>query len=163
MQILAINRTGSRSIANMDYIMSRLRSLPGANVRVFHGRENLHQAVPFFTNADVVIGFHGAGFVNCMWSKPGTLALEISSYSDWENTKVWRSNRQVVEAHSKLRWITYWLRLQSVIPNMTRGDYEAIQDKDHWIKDRARAAIPHADVLNMLEIIMNHVKRMRRA
>lgn len=161
MQIVAINRTGSRSILNMPYFLAALRSIRGANVRVYQGNEGIREAVQLFAPADVVIGFHGAGFINCMWSKAGSLALEISALQDWNGTKKWRTNRRVATHHGRgLRWVTYWLRLQSIIgqQNITEQAYNDVQDKDHWLKANARASIETWDMINIVDMIKEHIE-----
>ena len=40
---------------------------------------NFKDQVKLFTNANFVVGLHGAGFANIIFSKPGTKVIEIAS------------------------------------------------------------------------------------
>ncbi|KAJ0410920.1 hypothetical protein ATCC90586_004441 [Pythium insidiosum] len=79
-------RMVQRKWRNEDFILDKMRELY-ANGTYQHG-ECVFQSVDFVllplreqmrivVNSDVVIGMHGAGMVNVLWTRPGTLVVEI--------------------------------------------------------------------------------------
>jgi capsular polysaccharide biosynthesis protein len=55
---------------------------------VFLEDYNMSEQAAIFNNADLIIGFHGAGFTNLYFSKPGTTIVEIFS-PDFIVTDYW--------------------------------------------------------------------------
>ena len=53
-------------------------------VAVYYGNESLLETFSLFSTSDVVIGFHGAGAVNIMFSPAHSLTVEIQSM-DWDD------------------------------------------------------------------------------
>ncbi|GLD97870.1 hypothetical protein PINS_up006567 [Pythium insidiosum] len=79
-------RMVQRKWRNEAFILDKMRALY-ANGTYRHG-ECVFQSVDFvelplreqmrvIVNSDVVIGMHGAGMVNVLWTRPGTLVVEI--------------------------------------------------------------------------------------
>ena len=91
----------SRIFLDGEELISALGSEFGAErIRVYYGNESLEETVHIFNSACAVVGYHGAGSMNLVFSCPGTLHLELTTYSgaligrimsskDWDP---WRTN-----------------------------------------------------------------------
>lgn len=77
-QLIYISRGDSlrsRRLTNENYLLSLLVPL---GFRVVHlAKINFIDQVTLFANAKMVVGVHGAGFTNIVFSKPGTIVCEI--------------------------------------------------------------------------------------
>ena len=111
-EILFIHRHGVRALDNADELMRRLAlALPKDTVTVYHGNESLADTVCMFARAAAVVGVHGAGHVNALFSRPGTAVLELGPVKhSGGSEELWRTNADVASAHGSLRWLTYALR-----------------------------------------------------
>ena len=78
--IVVIKRDhGSRYLENMDEMIKTIEAIKpdGAEIVYFTGEGHIREHMKLFNRAYMVIGVHGAGFINMMWCKPGTYILEI--------------------------------------------------------------------------------------
>lgn len=73
-----ILRSGkTRGIINQEEIKSFLHSKGWAIVDL--EKLSLAEQIAYFQNADAILGDHGAGFTNLIWSKPSVKVLELCS------------------------------------------------------------------------------------
>lgn len=75
--LLLIRRKGSRSIWNHDHLLAQLHLAWNGSVRLYHGN-SLENVLNLFGSATVVMGPHGAGFSNMMFSRLGVGVVEFS-------------------------------------------------------------------------------------
>ena len=66
-----------RKIVNSDEVRNLLTSFGFESITL--SEHTFQQQVKIFENADSIVGLHGAGFANIVFSKPGTKLLEIQS------------------------------------------------------------------------------------
>ena len=77
--ILWIQRNKTRHIPNSGKLIRRLRlKFPHLQLVKYHGNEPAEVVVQKFYMADIVVGFHGAGLVNTVYCKEGTLVVEFT-------------------------------------------------------------------------------------
>lgn len=107
--VTVLQRHGrGRAFANMEGIVAALRSaFPTFHVQVFHGNETAAQTMAVFSQSKVVVGYHGAGLANVLFSPPGTVVLEYTSLADVDSTALWRSNANLTRLHPNLTWIQH--------------------------------------------------------
>lgn len=72
---LYIRRTGVRRILNEEQLIDLLTKYHFTIVDLEH--KSIFDQIHLFANADVIVGPHGAGLTNLVFSKPGTKVLEI--------------------------------------------------------------------------------------
>ena len=90
--ILWIQRNQTRRIRNSGSIVKKLRQkFPHLRLVKYHGDESADVVVQKFYSADIVVGFHGAGFVNTMFCREGTLIVEYTVHMDISDS--WNSLR----------------------------------------------------------------------
>jgi capsular polysaccharide biosynthesis protein len=74
---------GARSVSNEAELIQSLRTLSafkhGLELQVYDGNAAVKDAIALFQRAVLVIGAHGGGMANLMFSPPGTLVVEIST------------------------------------------------------------------------------------
>lgn len=75
--VVLIRRKAQRSIKNFDILVAEIRFILPVAVEVFDEGIPQETALRMFSNADVIIGPHGAGFVNLVAVRPGTTLIEI--------------------------------------------------------------------------------------
>jgi hypothetical protein len=84
------------------------RRLIGDNVVAYYGNETVEDTIRIFSRACVIIGVHGAGFANIVFSRPRTLAIEITVplYRLKSNFTLIRSNEELVR-NTEFFWHKY--------------------------------------------------------
>jgi hypothetical protein len=72
------------------------------------------QTLDIFTNAAGVVGYHGAGHANTLFTANPSCVIEISTYRtlDW---KPWRSNSELATQNDLLFWHTVRIKLQTLL------------------------------------------------
>jgi hypothetical protein len=172
-KIVFISRKTTRKIKDQNDLLGALASNFGReNILVYTGRESLAKTVKFFRRACAVIGYHGAGAINMLFTPPSTLCLEIVVFAktsaggefDWNP---WRSNKARIGAAAGSKWHLkliephhFWLAKKHAVspkPNLKHGDVlltrEHIADIvsriethlesiDHGIRPRKSAPAP---------------------
>lgn len=77
--ILWIQRNQTRRIINSGRLIKSLKKkFPHLRLIKYHGDEPADIVVKKFYTADIVVGFHGAGLVNTIYCKEGTLVVEFT-------------------------------------------------------------------------------------
>jgi hypothetical protein len=94
------NSASDRHITNEYDLLDALNKSSPYPILVFTGTENPREIISIFQGATAIIGFHGAGLANAMFSAPGTPLIEMLFTHDphWDF-------RHLSEALS----LTYWL------------------------------------------------------
>jgi hypothetical protein len=67
---------GTRNIANIEEVLKILKG-QFSQVITFTGRESVHEMLYLFSNARVIIGAHGAMFVNTVFCNPSAKIIEF--------------------------------------------------------------------------------------
>ncbi len=80
-KVVMINRSGPHRRSNTEEIMRELKSRwPKVEYAVFDdsfaNSRPLSDHIAMFASAKVIIGAHGAGLANMMWSAPATVVIE---------------------------------------------------------------------------------------
>ena len=75
--VIAVQRHESRSFLNFSGLIAELSTQFRGSILTYHGNESLRETIELFGRASVVFGYHGAGFTNMLFSRPGTTAIEI--------------------------------------------------------------------------------------
>ena len=72
--------------------------------------------VALFANARAVVGYHGAGFANTMFSTHGACVVEASTHSDLAGNGLWRTNAfMCLPWNPNLRWVVYRIPLAEML------------------------------------------------
>lgn len=160
--IVFISRRGkTRKIKNEKQVISALRQV--GRVYVFTGVENITETITIFKNAKIIVGFHGAGFVNLLFANGGEIyAYEWSTYNDVLNQSKWRS---LSEDYGLDKWSTknhtihskiVYLPLLDIIPDLNVTDmYASHLDTDHYIKQIEWIVIPNDEIERMKKYARN--------
>ena len=89
-------------------------------VRVHNGSEPLHEQLRMFAGAESLLGYHGAGFANAVFSRYAC-AHELSTFksllvNDTSDARMWRTNMPaVVRLASTLSWEIHLLPLGQIL------------------------------------------------
>jgi len=137
--ILLISRKRNRKILDEDVLLRMLKTVATKkklSQQTYHGNESLAETIRMFSAAVVIIGYHGAGFVNTIFAQNTTFVIEISTFLHPQiySWKKWRSNRW---GSPRLKWRVLYVEHHHLRPlpmqnhsNGTRYDW------DHYIKPR---------------------------
>ena len=68
-----------RTIKNEDEVKNYLSGIGFENVRL--GEYSFKDQISIFENAEVIVGLHGAGFANIVFSKPNVKIIELKKRS----------------------------------------------------------------------------------
>ena len=70
--------------------------------RVWRGQEPFRETLLLFGQTDTIAGYHGAGFVNAVFTPRAAKMIEITTYIDDRTREIWRSNREVITGWNPL-------------------------------------------------------------
>ena len=87
-----------------------LGALPSAVLREYSGQEDVRTTLALFGHASAIVGVHGAGLVNAVFTSTPACVVEISTWL-WHTHSPWRSNRDGVLpwTSERIHWITHRL------------------------------------------------------
>ena len=94
---------------HLDFtILEYARLFIGDTVVAYYGNETVSETISIFSRACVIIGVHGAGFANIVFSRPKTLAIEITvpSFRQKSNFTLMRSNEELIW-NTEFMWHKY--------------------------------------------------------
>jgi hypothetical protein len=138
--VLYIKRQDRRQLTNIESLWRGIiKIFPHLRGEIFWGTENLQETIKKFYEADIVIGFHGAGLVNVMFCKSNVLVVEISMLmhdvpddgkSQLELKHIWRSNIVIGMLHGQLHWITFAMQVDNKIRNFKQIKNLTLNEKE---------------------------------
>lgn len=111
------------------------KSQAALGVMGYSGDESIKSTFDIFTNAAGVIGYHGAGFANALFTARRSCMMELSTWKDLESTIPWRTNRFLARESPYLFWYTLRIRLQTLLdanPNIANAS--RVKDKIKELK-----------------------------
>ena len=142
--LVLIKRPGSgwgRGLGNHDEVVAGIEALPPFAssrlvVHIFEGEGSMREQIAVFAGARAVLGPHGAGFSNLLFSAPGTRVVELGWQGDGgpERRQDGRQGLWLSDIYFSLAQaldLEYWLvalptlsqLLQSVAPSAARVVY----------------------------------------
>lgn len=155
--ITLIQRHGqSRVFANADDILEALHAeFPSWHIQVYHGNETATQTMALFAPSKIIIGYHGAGLANALFSPAGTIVLEFTTMKDIGSRALWRTNAVIERIHPNLTWIQHAVDLDHLDngPGSAGTFLDAVRsspDRDHLIKNIKRIFISPSVLLNAI-------------
>ena len=92
--IVLLTRASNRVLSPLSALSAGLSAR--GKVTAFSGHESAATTISLFRRANVVVGFHGAGFANAIFARNGTKLVELSTFADEAGTRLWRSNLAVL-------------------------------------------------------------------
>jgi len=152
MHIVIIHRSCShtRCFPDITTIFNRFTkelNMPGV---LYYGNESFTETVEIFANARVVVGYHGAGFANTIFSPWDTIVLEYTTFHDMNGTRLWRTNVKIAQIHGGLTWLRHGIDMDRLTDLDT---LEKNHDTDHFIKDLKYVQLTGATMYNSIERI----------
>jgi hypothetical protein len=78
--LVVILRNNNRMFVNEHRLMARFQAATGLAVRPYRGDEDAAETLSLFANAAAVVGYHGAGHVNAVFTPHPVCVAEISTY-----------------------------------------------------------------------------------
>ena len=134
----------------------------GAVTSTYRGNESVANTVRLFADARVVVGFHGAGFINAAFCRRGAVVAELSFLLNESAAPIdlrpFRSNSVGVRAIAApgVRWLVHALPAAAAhLPDAAELDAarERIHDRDHTLKQASRIDVPPIDVFNLVSAV----------
>ena len=174
-KILLIHRLkNSRDIRNWEELKKQFAdSHFNASLVTFEGNEDKQTTFLHFSTADIVIGYHGAGFSNVVFCRPTTTIVELSTWlygddyccPEFEYRKYvgWRSNRDIA-VMIPVNWCTVFIPFSQsgFVRNQTLSPIKAfhIPDMDHFVKTSS-LYLMQDDIEAIFKLIEAHVNATR--
>jgi hypothetical protein len=143
------------------------RSRDGLAFFEFTPNMTVKQTLDLFTNAAGVVGYHGAGHANTLFTAHPSCVMEISTYRTLE-WKPWRSNSELANQNDMLFWHTVLINLQTLLdankyagklPDIrkSRGPMDKFGHTDRkltvarsrWIKNLRNVRLLNDDIMNV--------------
>lgn len=148
--VLLIRRHGTRAFTRDSFTHLHRAISNVSRVRIYEGTEAADVTLRAFASARAVVGYHGAGFANALFSPKHTRLVEVSTYVDEANRRPWRSN-----VGALARWrsfgATHVLRLPVQQILCANGVSYRQKDADHFLKDLPFVSLTEANVRRIVE------------
>lgn len=191
--IVIVQRLSSRSFdgppgVQLPWIASRLSAASGLTTRVYWGNESVAETLDLFANAAAVVGFHGAGLVNVLFTPHAACLFEVSGYiatnRSIEGRLVGRQGSPLdirLWAHQKLRYDAMFLPIEQLLQPCTLHEQRrcgllayaeqaavlgrvttAARKIDVYLKYIPNVTLLPADVDEMSERVASCIREQRR-
>jgi len=95
-----------------------LKGIAGAKkfgLEGYSGSESIVRTFSLFMNAAGTIGYHGAAFVNAIFTARPSCIMEVTTYSDLNDLNEWRTNEYLAHENSFLSWHKVHIKLQTML------------------------------------------------
>ncbi len=162
-KITVIQRQGrGRAFANLDEILTAFKSaFPTWDVQVFHGTESVAQTMGIFSQSRVIVGYHGAGLANALFTPLGTVVLEYTTMSDINSTTLWRSNAGLAKMHPDLTWIQHAVDVDRLDQGPGKGTAtNAVRaTRNSMLRDQLIKQAPHVHISDA--VLFNSINRLK--
>ena len=147
--IVLLQRSNTRIFAKetLDMLYSQLSKK--GRVVIYYGTETPLNTVRIFQKARYLVGYHGAGLVNAYFMQNSTCILEISTFTDLNNSRPWRSNMKEVTKYGTFDAQVLRIPIQQLL-NSNRVKYRA-RDTDHFVKKLKYVTLTDNDVRTIVE------------
>jgi hypothetical protein len=116
-----VSRSGARirRILNEDAVIRSLEPRGFSVVRL--ERLGFEDQIRLFAGARLIVAPHGAGLVNCLFSKPGTSVVELLSTSNYMRGDLYRKLNEI-------RSLRHHLFIGEAVNQTARGDSDIVVD-----------------------------------
>ena len=145
-----------RDIENWSEVLEALQRL--GPVRMYYGNESFVQTIALFYNSIAIVGMHGAGLKNTLFSPHGCVVeftLSTPSNKEWRNLGWFYSKNAT--------WLTSRIPADQIaFPAGVRAGNEEIV-KDYLQRKIKHIHIPAANILEMVTFVMTRCLRNRAA
>jgi hypothetical protein len=164
--VLVISRSGTRKILDKDLLNRRLTGVAASNgfaLTIYRGDESLAQTIRLFHSAAVVVGYHGAGLVNTIFSR-NTLAIEVSTYlhPPQYSSKKWRTLKDAVaEWKTPLKWLTVWVDHEHLRPRPPTHHSQGMKFEWNHLVKGLDVDLGLANIDTIAEIVGNFLQSSR--
>ncbi|KAL1522360.1 hypothetical protein AB1Y20_017352 [Prymnesium parvum] len=149
--IILIERQNSRRFlgSTASRLHSDLQKRTRRDVRVFSGEESARETVRLFANAAGIVGYHGAGFANAVFTQRRACVLELSPAFGRE---AWRTNGLAM-----MRWtpVLAWDILMLPLTQLLRANGQNVElakvlvdgsSRIQSLRRRGKALLEHLNV-----------------
>lgn len=151
LNVVLVNRATTRSFEPSSFarltqrVSSFLHNI--GEVSFFFGNETDSETISKFAKADAVIMFHGAAAGNMIFTRPGTVLLELTTYTDTNSTKPWRANSNtMLPVRPDLLWIIHHLSIMDIANEESIKRLSVASDKDRFVKSLENIFLPEAQL-----------------
>jgi hypothetical protein len=121
-QLLLLDRPRSRYRVfhekTKTALVDMLKGIAGEKslgIQRYSGSESIVRTFSLFMNAAGMIGYHGAAFVNAIFTARPSCVMEITTYSDLHGLVEWRTNEYLANENTFLSWHKIHIKLQTLL------------------------------------------------
>ena len=149
--IVVLQRANTRVFVEESFNALRSELGKKGKVVVYTGKEDPRKTVEIFQKARYLVGYHGAGLVNAYFMNNETRILEITTYTDLNNSVPWRSNMKEVTKYGRFDTSVLKLPIQQLL--RTNNVSYTTHDTDHFIKDLKFVSLTKSDVRKIVDFV----------
>jgi len=162
-QVVIIQRAGTtRSFREADLKSLRDRmgvlKLGGEQLplAVYYGHEGVADTVRMFARAAEVVGYHGGGMVNTLFSARRHCIHHISTFKDVQGQLQWRVNGET-RLNKQGSFNVYSIPLIDILDgnDVAVDHFDEIEDKDHFIKDLRWVPLAEYHLAHLSDAVSN--------
>ena len=154
-KVVLVNRATTRNFESSSFarLTDRVRSVlhdVAGEVSFYFGNETDSETISIFSKADAIVMFHGAAAGNIIFTSPGTVLLELTTYTDTNSTKPWRTNSNtMLPVRPDLLWVIHHLNIEDITDEENIQKLNMASDKDRFVKSLKNIFLPDAQ-LNLI-------------
>ena len=116
-----------------------------------------------FADSKVVLGYHGAGLANALFSPAGVVVLEFTTMEDVDSASLWRTNAVLQRIHPSMTWIQHAVDMDH-LDNATGDFIGAVsatrirRHRDQLIKQVQRVRLPPGILFNAMNLLKQELR-----
>ena len=118
---------------------------------MYTGTESPRKTIKIFQNARCLVGYHGAGLVNAYFMNNATRILEITTYTDLNNTATWRRNMNEVTKYGSFAKHLLRIPIQQLL--RTNNVSFRANDTDHFVKNLKYVSLTAKNVKTIVDFV----------
>ena len=153
--LLIIYRKGGREFTmkpnEMKYYFETFLSPTIITIQFYYGTESLAETIVKFSTADFVFGYHGAGFVNMLFSPKKLVAIETTLFLNRTEGRMWRSNTGLTNLKNDMKWKFHIVEFKNDLAPPTTMSYS---QQDHFYQYTKFVNLTSVDITDVTKIIL---------
>mmetsp|Transcript_74589 Transcript_74589/g.200357 ORF Transcript_74589/g.200357 Transcript_74589/m.200357 type:complete len:394 (+) Transcript_74589:79-1260(+) len=128
----------------------------------YTGSVSIPDTIKLFMNAAGTIGYHGAAFVNALFTTRRSCIMEITTYMDKEGMREWRTNEWLASEHKLLSWQKVHIQLDTLLTvNGAKRPWYGGKKLSKWIKNLRYVDLLDSDVAALGEDLRTCLNGLR--
>jgi hypothetical protein len=121
--------------AALTGVMKGIAGAKNIGYAEYLGAVSIPDTIRLFMNAAGTVGYHGAAFVNALFTTKPSCIMELTTYKDSEGKDEWRTNEWLATEHTLLSWHKIHIKIQTLLTINGEKLPWRYASRSKWIKN----------------------------